>query len=155
MEKKKFCSKCNETKNLSDFSKHKQTGDGHNSWCRKCVSIVDKAYRKSHPEKAPVLALRAKKWRQGHPQWQLRYNLRHHYKMLTGQYRQLLSEQHNRCKLCKVTFSETKRPCVDHNHTTGKIRGLLCSKCNRGLGCFNDNIETFEAAVEYLKGNNA
>jgi hypothetical protein len=40
---------------------------------------------------------------------------------------------------------------VDHCHTTGKIRGLLCSKCNPALGAFNDNIEILNSAIKYLK----
>src|SRR6267142_1795993 len=57
--------------------------------------------------------------------------------------------QENSCAICGVSFSRT--PHVDHCHVTGKIRGLLCSKCNRGLGFFQDSVQTLESAVRYLK----
>jgi hypothetical protein len=43
------------------------------------------------------------------------------------------------------------RPVIDHCHITGKVRGLLCSKCNKALGLFSDNLNTLEQALKYLK----
>ena len=59
------------------------------------------------------------------------------------------------CKICGVHVDEKpskrSRLCVDHCHTTGKIRGLLCGRCNSVLGLAGDNIEILQRAVEYLK----
>lgn len=65
--------------------------------------------------------------------------------------------QENKCLICKRherrknRASITARLCIDHCHTTGKIRGLLCHDCNTGIGKFEDNIELLQSAIDYLK----
>jgi hypothetical protein len=59
-------------------------------------------------------------------------------------------EQHGKCLICNQKYSKLE---VDHNHNTKKTRGLLCFKCNRGLGCFNENIKILLSAILYLKKN--
>ena len=58
-------------------------------------------------------------------------------------------EQHNLCKIC----SKEKQLMVDHCHTTGKVRGLLCGKCNKGLGHFKDDIQVIKNIITYLGEN--
>jgi hypothetical protein len=72
----------------------------------------------------------------------------------------MLKEQNGVCAICKkeefTTFPKTgiiKSLSVDHCHETGKIRGLLCVHCNRGLGCFKDQINLFSEAINYLERN--
>lgn len=64
-----------------------------------------------------------------------------------------MSVQDGLCAICKAP--ETPEPKgnlhVDHDHTSGRVRGLLCFPCNAGLGSFKDDIERLEAAIEYLK----
>ena len=70
------------------------------------------------------------------------------------EYIQKLTEQQNTCAICHSTTpgqNNIKRFSVDHCHKTGKIRGLLCSNCNKGIGLLGDSILILEAAVEYLK----
>jgi hypothetical protein len=75
----------------------------------------------------------------------------------SGQFQVLLQVQHGRCAICGAT--EGHRSCrgkvcrlaVDHDHETGKVRGLLCNNCNRGLGRFKDSVENLEAALRYLQ----
>jgi hypothetical protein len=56
------------------------------------------------------------------------------------------------CAICKILESECKKSlCVDHDHKSGKVRGLLCNKCNLLLGKANDNIETLQSSIDYLK----
>lgn len=57
--------------------------------------------------------------------------------------------QNNRCKLCREEFIKT--PHVDHCHETGIVRGLLCGKCNTGLGLFNHDIKLLQLAITYLQ----
>jgi|SRR3990167_1958369 len=64
----------------------------------------------------------------------------------------LFLESNKKCNICKKDVdSDGSRMCVDHDHLTGKIRGVLCSKCNIGLGSFEDSIEVLEKAIKYLK----
>lgn len=73
------------------------------------------------------------------------------YGITTDDYNRMVENQNNKCKICG-----TNEPRgiggwkVDHCHTTGKVRGLLCNNCNVGLGYFQDNIEYLEAAIQYL-----
>lgn len=63
--------------------------------------------------------------------------------------------QNNQCAICEIDVlnTEGRRFAVDHDHITGKVRGLLCSKCNMGLGKFNDSPELIDAAIEYLEAS--
>lgn len=56
--------------------------------------------------------------------------------------------QNNKCAICNKEFL---KPCVDHDHVTGKFRGLLCQICNRGIGHFKDNVVLLAAAIVYLE----
>ena len=83
------------------------------------------------------------------------------YGLLPEDYDDMLKKQNNKCKICLVDFNDealtfTDGRCiasVDHCHTTNKVRGLLCSLCNRGLGHFKDNIKLLTQAINYLKEN--
>jgi hypothetical protein len=63
-------------------------------------------------------------------------------------------EQREKCPICgKSKEPSGKRFHIDHDHTTGIIRGLLCSKCNMGIGIFDENIERLRSAISYLSNN--
>jgi hypothetical protein len=72
------------------------------------------------------------------------------YGITDQQYREMLVEQNGKCAICKKPPTD-RRLAVDHCHTTGKVRGLLCMKCNTGLGHFEDNLKFLEEAQEYLR----
>ena len=81
-----------------------------------------------------------------------RRNLKEKYGLTEDSYEELLNSQNNGCKICGAKANTFDKPLsVDHCHTTGKVRGLLCNQCNTGLGMFKDNIETLQLAIEYLK----
>ena len=61
----------------------------------------------------------------------------------------MISDQNNVCKICNQELTEEIH--IDHCHLTEKVRGILCGKCNKGLGQFNDNIEILTNAIKYLK----
>jgi Recombination endonuclease VII len=66
-------------------------------------------------------------------------------------YRRMLSKQNGACAICKQVFQETLA--VDHCHTTGKVRGLLCRKCNTGLGNYGDDPGRLREAAAYLEAS--
>lgn len=72
----------------------------------------------------------------------------HRYNLPFGDFNRLKEEQKGRCALCDKI---TKQFHVDHCHETGKVRGLLCGNCNKGLGFLGDNLAGLLLAVEYLK----
>ena len=66
-------------------------------------------------------------------------------------YEALLQAQNYSCAICGVNAEESKNGlAVDHNHATDQVRGLLCMRCNVGLGYFKDNINSLNEAVNYL-----
>lgn len=79
----------------------------------------------------------------------------HKYKfgVTAEMFNEMYEAQAGQCCLCKVHFdssSKSTKPHLDHDHMTNKVRGLLCHRCNVGLGQFKDNIDTLKAAVQYL-----
>jgi hypothetical protein len=76
-----------------------------------------------------------------------RHNLRV-YGLTPDEYRRMAEAQDNRCAICGST---PRLLYVDHNHNTGKVRGLLCVSCNSALGLFRDSIGAIEKAAAYLK----
>jgi hypothetical protein len=86
-----------------------------------------------------------------------KYTLKTKFGMTLRQYNYLLKKQNGCCAICgykpegEDRYRKGKSLAVDHDHVTGKIRGLLCDKCNRGLGHFNDNPRLLVEAVLYLQ----
>ena len=76
-----------------------------------------------------------------------------HYNLSYGAWLEMWESQNGKCAICEKVFDSPSDACVDHNHETGEIRGLLCIKCNYGLGQFNDNLQLLENAIEYLISN--
>lgn len=71
--------------------------------------------------------------------------------MTMERYDQLFQEQNGSCAICRIGAETLSRNLVvDHNHETGKVRGLLCDHCNQGIGKLKDNIIILERAIEYL-----
>jgi len=73
------------------------------------------------------------------------------YRLREEQYVNLLEEQEGCCAICGLEAAEDVPLQVDHDHTTGRIRGLLCGPCNRGLGMLQDSCTILKAAIQYLE----
>lgn len=73
------------------------------------------------------------------------------YGLSPEQQQNLLVTQNHTCAICKVPFETGKHTHIDHDHSTGKARGILCQACNKGLGFFRDNPVYLLAAVDYLE----
>jgi len=75
------------------------------------------------------------------------------YGLAEDAYKQMIQHQKNKCPVCKVQFNNSikgSKICVDHDHQTGTVRGLLCFNCNLGIGQFDDSIEYLISASRYL-----
>lgn len=73
------------------------------------------------------------------------------YGMSESAYEVMLKEQKNNCAICSKHSASGKKLGVDHNHRTGKVRGLLCAPCNFGIGQFKEDIEILKSAIAYLE----
>ena len=81
------------------------------------------------------------------------YARRNKYDLNEEQYRELVEHQNNHCAICNLPATEGKRGLsVDHDHETGEIRGLLCTRCNTGLGQLRDDPKLLDKAISYLRG---
>jgi hypothetical protein len=97
-------------------------------------------------------------WTKNNPEKRRLYNkkrrLKAKFDMTCEEYDKIYEQQNKGCAICGAEKSEMGRIlAVDHDHFTGKIRGLLCNKCNQGLGFFNDSVDLLESAVIYLNSN--
>lgn len=87
-----------------------------------------------------------------HSVWKRQNHMLRTYNLTEDQYKTMLLEQSNQCSICGSTGSgsEKNRFVVDHCHTTGKVRGLLCWPCNVGIGMFKERLDLLEKVVNYL-----
>jgi len=79
-----------------------------------------------------------------------------HYHLSKQQFEALFKKQNGLCAICKLYIPEIHQHCpvpltVDHDHNTGKVRGLLCCRCNAALGGFCDNTNLLRLAITYLE----
>lgn len=85
-------------------------------------------------------------------------HIKRKYGLTLEQYDDMIQQQQNKCAICKVEFPISyqfwNRPCVDHDHQTNKVRGILCRKCNISLH-YIENFKFWVAAKEYLRVNGA
>ena len=96
-------------------------------------------------------------WRTRNPHYESDRKLNERYGITLEKYSNMWTNQNGRCAICgnKETArhnrsNEVQKLAVDHCHLTGKVRGLLCQDCNRGLGKFHDDPERLRKAIEYL-----
>jgi hypothetical protein len=143
-EVKKRCTRCRRTKSVHLFNKWKLK-NGYQQWCRKCEA----AYRKENWLRVKE---NAEKWKISNP---AKYKamrrgiwLRSRYGISIAQIEQFYADCKHRCLICR---KRVKQLCIDHCHKTKKVRGLLCYRCNFGLGNFKDNIELLKSAILYLR----
>lgn len=123
----KTCSKCKQSKDESEFNKKASASDGLAHWCRDCSKIVrNNWYAVSNKS--------SRRFKE--------------YGITEQTYKQLLNKQNSRCAICKVVLGGLTY--IDHSHSTGVVRGILCSSCNIGLGHFKDSPELLTEAKNYL-----
>lgn len=124
----KVCTKCTIEKSIQDFSFSR----GYAQWCKECHR---EAARVSSKKKTPEQN-RAK-------------HLKNTYNITAEEFTYMVMEQGGVCAICQNP--STSSLVVDHDHTTGAVRGLLCQKCNSGIGFLGDSLKGLEKAINYLK----
>lgn len=143
----KWCPTCKVEKPLAAYTVYKiGKRKGHPAGsCKECRTVLHKTRKRADPTIYERIEWPSK--------------LKKLYGITVEQYDTLLAEQNGACAVCgsKSSYSRNYRSTaraklsVDHCHATGKIRGLLCTRCNRALGLIGDNIETALRMSEYLK----
>lgn len=126
----KTCSKCKQTKPLTEFQKDRSRLDGLQRYCRSCSNTASSESKANDPGR----------------------HRRYKYGLADAEYLTMLVLQDSQCAICETDFSPGQTTCahVDHEHGTDRVRGLLCSECNIGLGKFKDDPTLLHAAAEYL-----
>lgn len=132
----KFCKKCGTNKQTSDFWKNKRTRDGLQSYCKPCWYATTKS-KLEGPDRDKYLRMR----RNNH--------LLNKYGITAAKYDDMLESQNSACAICGKV-KDRVRLAVDHDHDTGRIRGLLCENCNRGIGMFKHSATLLQNAIQYI-----
>lgn len=133
----KICPKCNETKPLSEFyGKKKPSG-----WCKKCDRERSKAYYAANKEKA----------KEAHKKWVSNNKDKVAFTKAKSAYGISKEEYESLEKVCVICGSTTNLR-IDHSHQSGRVRGMLCDHCNKGLGFFKDNPTLLLRASDYILG---
>jgi len=117
----KKCSKCEEIKNKEDFGSKHNTKDKLNSVCKRCECLRNILYRTGCTEE---------------------------------KFNKMFEEQNGECAICYIKLDSSSKavtPHVDHRHSDGLIRGLLCVRCNIALSKFYESIEILKKAITYLQ----
>jgi len=154
----KACSRCGETKSVSEFGKcGRKKKDGTeplHSWCKGCCSAAYKRHRAANPDKyrAKCRKWSAKQERFGKALVASAYAAKAgDYAPCSATRDEIVAAFTGRCEVCGVPEIEmNKKLCMDHDHSTGEFRGWLCGHCNRALGLLGDSEDLLVNALHYL-----
>ena len=134
----KTCSKCGVEKPLTEFSKNRSRKDGLFHYCKPCSVAAARASASK-----PAGKLRAQSWKLKQ------------YGISLEDFERMLAEQEGRCAVCKVELQVggSCKTCVvvDHCHDTGKVRGLLCSRCNVSIEMAGGTATRLRALADYVE----
>ena len=137
----KECKKCLVTLPKESFSKQQKNKDGLYSYCKPCANKLKAASKKRKFEE--------------NPNYHRDRNFKDRYGISLQERDQLSVDQDHRCKICLTPESKVSRSVlfVDHCHTSGEVRGLLCDGCNKAIGHLKDNPTAIKAALAYITNN--
>ena len=152
--KKKNCTKCGVeySATLEHFPPRKIRKDGLDSQCRKCKREYDKKYRQT--EKGREVQKRSSRKYGRSEKYKLSFRkkgLKKRYDLTLEDYDRMFEGQNGVCAVCNSINFDGHRLYVDHNHKTGKVRGLVCRDCNFFLGHLEKNYSLLFRALKYLK----
>lgn len=139
----KTCTKCGVVKPLSDFFKDNSKKHGYRAICKECSQAAFRAYthRVGYNKIRYERIKNAERWR----------HIAKKYGITPEQYAALLEAQGGQCAVCGTASSGRRPFCVDHNHITGEVRGLLCTPCNQMIGHAKDDPVRLRQAAKYLE----
>ena len=123
---------CNQVKTIEEYYPRKGYNNGTEHKCIECYKEYKRKYRLDNKD-----LIRAQNKRRI-PGWDI------------NRYNEHLELQDGKCAICGTTEYTNKDWCADHDHITNQPRGLLCGRCNAGLGYFKDNPEHLQSAINYL-----
>lgn len=129
----KVCNKCGLEKSIDEFYLDASKGYTSRKTCSGCQRADGRLRRAKNPDKKRDAHL-----------WST-------YRIRLEDYDSILKSQGKVCAICKKKELE-KVLHVDHDHITGKVRGLLCKKCNSAIGYLSDDTNVLKSAIDYLKG---
>ncbi len=148
----KICKYCSTEQSLEQFSPHPHTKDRLSNKCKTCVSNYNKIrWRQMSGVKREVLYAK-KRQNLNRLITDRKKALKRKYNLTVEGYEQMLQHQNGVCKICKGLDPSGRRLAVDHCHTTGEIRGLLCPSCNTALGRIEQYLKNKTPWDEYLNG---
>ncbi len=160
----KKCAGCFQLISVTNYYKDRHHEDGFRSRCKDCQRIKDRLQYQRDREKELLVS---QQYRLRNPDYLQKYRMQQgkHERLALLTYRQrhnltIEEAEHIRmlrtktyCMICGKPAKESRkeRLCLDHDHDTGRLRGLLCDNCNTALGLLKDNVFFLEKATDYLK----
>jgi len=150
----KICKKCGVEKLLDQFSKDRSTRDGLRGYCKDCGRQYWKAHSRENRDKlnAAERNRRAENPKKIRARVQKSY-LKNTFGMTVQDRDSMIAAQGGKCAICQDVFISSFHTHIDHAHGSDPVivRGILCSRCNTGLGHFKDSPERILRAVQYLQ----
>jgi hypothetical protein len=123
----KICKSCLVDKPIEEYYYANKEKTRYSVSCKECVKALWTKKHKARLDKPYI--------------W-----IKYKYNLSVNEYLRMRQDQNELCAIC----NKKKKLVVDHCHSTGKVRGLLCGGCNKGIGCFEENIESLNGAIKYL-----
>jgi hypothetical protein len=164
---------CSQFLSVDQFGSNRGTKTGLSHRCKKCNVISVIATTPEQKEALRERRRRHERKRRLRPEYVARHrelgrlrsqrkgpeirlkawkrNILTKYGLSHEEYLRILDDQGGRCAICKTDQFRDSRPVVDHCHKTGNVRGLLCHKCNAGIGMFGEEISYVACALQYLE----
>lgn len=166
----KTCRNCKILKPLDNFNNNPKNAGGKMTLCRECGKAYSKLYHSKNKEKdIKYRQLHKDRIKLSRETWYYKKGgnlkcreriLKNRFNITRNEYNRLLEQQNHKCAICKNSEickdrrnNKLRELAVDHCHTTGKIRGLLCYNCNRGIGHLQDSLSILREALDYLSNN--
>jgi hypothetical protein len=144
----KRCNRCNLEKSKNDFFINSRRSDGLQTYCKPCHLEYGRE-RYANPEAFERRQMNRELYKERRKDSTRKWYLKTTYGITPEKYLEMLESNNSSCWICNEKRDYYLH--VDHDHKTGKVRGLLCHGCNNALGLFKDNKDSLLRAIEYLE----